>query len=95
MSINVTVNCSTGEHWPDAFNAGTMEMRVSRDGGNTFGDFRENRWASRANIGRASSIGAVVLSIRTISSCSSGSRIQGCRAFPYIRINDPLGGRSR
>jgi len=92
---NVTVNCSTGDTGPTPSTPGTMEMRVSRDGGNTFGDFREKslgeqgKYRTRVVYRRCGIVDQDNFVMQFRVTDPRLSRIS------YIRINDPLGGRSR
>jgi len=72
-----------------------MEMRVSRDGGNTFGDFREKslgeqgKYRTRVVYRRCGIVDQDNFVMQFRVTDPRLSRIS------YIRINDPLGGRSR
>jgi hypothetical protein len=92
---NLAIDCSVGQQ-PDPNDAGsTIELRTSRDGGSNWTDWRQaslgRKGASRTyptwrRLGIVDN-GNMVVQIRVTDSVAS--------RISYVRINEPLGGRSR
>jgi hypothetical protein len=92
---NIALSCSTGDTGAAPDGAGTVELRVSRDGGQTFSSFRETslgeqgKYRQRVAFRRVGMVDQDNFTMEFRVTDPRPSRIS------YIRMNEPLGGRSR
>jgi hypothetical protein len=92
---NIALSCSVGDTGSPTTGAGLIEMRTSRDGGQTFTEFRgvslgeEGHYRQRVAFRRLGVVDQDNMTIQFRVTDPRPSRIS------YVRVNEPLGGRSR